>query len=293
MKFRQNYLCQNETCKKEFIPKDRRSVKFCSQICCRNSQHIDFINREKEYNKNSILCKNCDKPLSYKRSKSNYNKFCTKSCAAIFNNTGRMNSQISKNKVSNTLKDLYENYEKPRNGITKSCYPHSLVLFQNCCVCNKLFSKKRHLKTKSCSIECNNKLHILSGQASAKVQKRRSKDEIKLYELIKPLVKCIEHNERMFEGWDADILLPDYKIAISWNGPWHYKDMKGFNHTYKQTHNRDIIKRKVLHKNGWKFLIFEDRYWRPEQAFEIIKKLVLPERVELIIIGVMSTVSYH
>ena len=29
----------------------------------------------------------------------------------------------------------------------------------------------------------------------------------------------------MFNGWDADIILPDYKIAILYNGKWHYEEI--------------------------------------------------------------------
>lgn len=27
----------------------------------------------------------------------------------------------------------------------------------------------------------------------------------------------------MFNGWDADIIIEDLKIAILWNGKWHYE----------------------------------------------------------------------
>ena len=30
----------------------------------------------------------------------------------------------------------------------------------------------------------------------------------------------------MFNGWDADVILPDLKIAIMWNGIWHYKQVR-------------------------------------------------------------------
>lgn len=30
-------------------------------------------------------------------------------------------------------------------------------------------------------------------------------------------------NEPIFDGWDCDIILPDFKIAITLNGIWHYK----------------------------------------------------------------------
>lgn len=36
----------------------------------------------------------------------------------------------------------------------------------------------------------------------------------------------VTHNDPIFDGWDADILLHDHKIAICWNGDWHYKNME-------------------------------------------------------------------
>ena len=29
----------------------------------------------------------------------------------------------------------------------------------------------------------------------------------------------------IFNGWDADIILTDLKIAILWNGKWHYEKL--------------------------------------------------------------------
>ena len=46
------------------------------------------------------------------------------------------------------------------------------------------------------------------------------------------------------------------------------------NHSLKQVQNRDKIKTKLFKSLGWKVLVFEDRYFTPESAFEIIKKMV-------------------
>ena len=35
--------------------------------------------------------------------------------------------------------------------------------------------------------------------------------------------KDVLHNEPIFNNWDADIILKEYKIAVLWNGIWHYK----------------------------------------------------------------------
>lgn len=54
----------------------------------------------------------------------------------------------------------------------------------------------------------------------------------------------------MFNGWDADIILPDFKIAIQWNGAWHY-NMVTKNHNLSQVQNRDKIKQKEIIKEGY------------------------------------------
>ena len=52
------------------------------------------------------------------------------------------------------------------------------------------------------------------------------------------------------------------------------------NHSLSQVQNRDKIKLKELTNARWKVLIFEDRSFTVNQAFEQIK-LVVSERIEL------------
>lgn len=42
-------------------------------------------------------------------------------------------------------------------------------------------------------------------------------------ELCEKEFKNVGHNEPIFNGWDADVLLYDIKVAILWNGKWHYE----------------------------------------------------------------------
>jgi len=70
------------------------------------------------------------------------------------------------------------------------------------------------------------------------------------------------------------IILDDYKVAILWNGPWHYKQLKIKNFSLKQVQNRDKIKIKELTNSGWEVLSFNDGVYSPDTAFEEIKKLL-------------------
>jgi hypothetical protein len=56
------------------------------------------------YNKNPTLCKCCNKPQDYSKRK---NQFCSKSCAASYNNTGRVRTEESKLKTSKSVIEAY------------------------------------------------------------------------------------------------------------------------------------------------------------------------------------------
>ena len=61
----------------------------------------------------------------------------------------------------------------------------------------------------------------------------------------------------MFNGWDADIILPDLKIAVLWNGKWHYEKITK-KHSVKQVQNRDKIKIQEIIQTGYKPYIIKD-----------------------------------
>lgn len=98
--------------------------------------------------------------------------------------------------------------------------------------------------------EKNIKNAILSGIKSAHNIVKRSKNEIYFYELCKQKFINVKHNKNLFNGWDADIIIDDLKIAILWNGKWHYKKITE-NHSLKQVKNRDRIKIKEIKKCGY------------------------------------------
>ena len=67
----------------------------------------------------------------------------------------------------------------------------------------------------------------------------------------------VKHNELMFNGWDADIVLEDYKLAILWNGPWHYKEISK-KISLAQIENRDKIKLKEIQDCGYTPYVIKD-----------------------------------
>lgn len=95
------------------------------------------------------------------------------------------------------------------------------------------------------------------GRESVKIQTRRSKNEIYFYELCKNWFNNVKHNEPIFNGWDADVIIEDNKTAILWNGKWHYEKITE-SHSLEQVQNRDKIKLKEIKKCGWSAYVIKD-----------------------------------
>lgn len=195
-------------------------------------------------------------------------KYCSRSCA-----NSRLLSQSTKEKISNSLIKNTNRYGKKSNKKTGF---QSKYIERTCKVCGKHYYHIPHTGTTKimCSEECSKyyKKHRLeflpndtilklsaAGRKSAEIQGavRRSKNEKAFYSLCTTICNNIEHNKPIFNGWDADIILYDYKIAILWNGSWHYKEISKSS-TLKQIQNRDRLKLKEIKKFGWTPYIIKD-----------------------------------
>lgn len=258
-------FCLN--CNKELT---KYQKKFCSNKCKIEYQHK--INVDKYYEKPKI-CKNCGKIIPYEKRKTS-KSFCCSSCSASFNNRKKVVSEETKRKVSETLKKLYPKKEKPQCNIKK--VKHNRFKKKYICkVCGKeYYFIKGECTKKCCSKECsieiklNRKKYLSeetlkklseSGRKSAKIQfeTRRSKNEKYFYELCKSHFENVRHNEPIFNGWDADIIIDDIKYAILWNGKWHYEIIKK-DTSLLQIQNRDKIKVNEIIKCGYTPYIIKD-----------------------------------
>jgi len=65
----------------------------------------------------------------------------------------------------------------------------------------------------------------LGGRISVEKQKniKRSLNEIQFANLCLNRFQSVKTNERMFDGWDAYIIVDDIKVTVLWNGVWHFK----------------------------------------------------------------------
>ena len=249
----------------EYKNKLSKTKKIISAIKKQNGykypNQIEKENKIKEYNKNPKLCLECGKPLTYKQFKYKQN-FCCHKCSNQNKETRPPRSNESKEKVRNSVKNAYLNSKSYKKHIQfiEDYYKNP----NKCKICNNIIPYEKR-NNHVCSEKCLHISCVRSGQKAASVNIKRSLDEIKLYNLCKKHFN-VSHNISIANGWDADILLNDYKIAVLWNGPWHYKEMNIRGHSLKQVINRDILKIIEFEKIGWDVLIYQDNQFTPETA---------------------------
>ncbi len=270
-----------EFCGKEFYVKkslisyeikhNKGKCKYCSPKCVTESNKAKVI----------VHCQNCGKEKEITKSVYEMSEtkhfFCNQSCAASFNNKERKLTEETKEKIRNSVNNYLKN-KPPRK----------------CIVCGKEYYhfKSNHDSTKKfCSKDCEkyyqkHKKEFLSqdairqisegGRKSANVQKekRRSKNEKYFCELCENHFSKVRHNELFFNGWDADIIIDDIKVAVLWNGNWHYKKITK-SHSIEQTQNRDEIKIDEIKKCGYTPYVIKDvGKYNPKFVEEKFKELL-------------------
>lgn len=208
-------------------------------------------------------CNNCGKTFIIKLTKNQLIKkekfYCSSSCAHV-----RIISEDMKKRISASLK-------------------RKVILDRFCKNCNiKINDKNKSGYCKDCiksrrviSDETRKRLSE-AGKRSAAIQRntRRSKNEILFYELCKERFTNVKHNEPIFNGWDADVILEDYKIAVLWNGNWHYKVVVN-QKTFNRVQNRDKIKINEIKKCGfYPYLIKDEGSENKEKVYYEFNKFV-------------------
>lgn len=261
-------------CGKEFLPKERNS-KFCCRSCAakyNNARRAPEVwKRQSETLKNRFIDKKFNEDLDYIR------------YIAL-----RLHWKLYVDKkrpvVKEALKLIPSLSEKEKND-----FYHLMCKEYTCEVCKKPF--KALDKKKTCSRECAKVLQDagahLGGLKSAEVQgkERRSKNEKLFAELCKKDFQNVLTNEPVFNGWDADVILPDEKIAILWNGKWHYEQISKTK-SLKQIQNRDKIKISEIIKAGYTPYIIKDMgKYNPAFVKEEYEKFKSQVREEVIPLG--------
>lgn len=216
--------------------------KYCS-ISCQN-KHQSKIRNDKKYGvfkDFKVNCTTCGKEIIINEREKLFPKkekyYCSRSCS-----NKRVMSEQNKILLSKKFSKIRE---------------------INCDFCGLVF-KQTKTKQRFCSKSCATKHNLplkgherSGGLASAQSQNKRSKNEIYFAELCEKEFKVVYFNEKMFNGWDADIIIDDYKLAILWNGVWHYKQITK-KHSLEQVQNRDKIKINEIIKLEYEPYIIKD-----------------------------------
>jgi hypothetical protein len=212
----------------------------CSENPAKKQRDLNQV-RSKDYH---MECLRCGDPYMVRLTEhqydtGDYKKHCSRTCA----NT-RVHTEETKEKIS--------------KGCSKG-----VTMYKKTCPCcsGEYETKKPHQKYcgKVCSIKVKNDSGMarMGGFASVNAQNRRSKNEVAFADLCIEKFDDVLLNEPMFNGWDADIIINDLKVAILWNGAWHYKKITE-KHSVKQVQNRDRIKIKEIEMAGYVPYIIKD-----------------------------------
>lgn len=223
-----------------------------------------------------MKCKNCELKEGVKYSKYSTGDFCCRECARGFSTKEKrknINNAVSK-KLKGRGNDDVEKvcplcdkkfivcwaHRKQKNCSVECVNKKRAERKKNktekiCELCNKIFvvfgNKKTTLRQRFCGKSCASSHNgKIGGLKSAICQNKRSKNEIYFGELCRQKFKEVKFNNPIFNGWDADIIIEDLKIAILWNGKWHYEKITA-KHSVEQVQNRDKIKLKEIIKSGY------------------------------------------
>lgn len=231
-------LCKFRPDYEEQIEKRRKGARITSKYNLGKQlvKHITF----------KVKCLKCKTEFEVSCTESEYNKghykhYCSRTCA---------NSHIV---TEETKQKIAEKLAKQKE--IKTCKDCGIKISYKATYCKKCVNKHyNEFITKQGRIKLSD-----AGKHSAKLQSniRRSKNEIDFCNLCQMQFKSVRHNESIFNSWDADIIIDDIKVAILWNGAWHYKKITK-RHSLKQVQKRDEIKINEIKKSGYIPYVIKD-----------------------------------
>lgn len=245
--------------------------KFCSISCQHRFQKASQIDKRLGmFLDFTIKCNKCGKEFVVNERENLFPQkekyYCSRSCA-----NKRIHSEETKKKISKRIKELIkENPEKYSNGgynsgseLQKKREKIVKIICKKCLkeFCVPYGRRNRQFCCKTCASNWmkGSSKSQLTGLLSVQAQKdmRRSKNEIYFSELCKNHFNKVLTNEPIFNGWDADVIIEDIKMAVLWNGKWHYEKITK-KHSVKQVQNRDKIRIKEIKEYGYNYYIIKD-----------------------------------
>ncbi len=250
-----------------------------------------------------MKCKNCNQKDAIKYSKYTSGEYCSKECSRAYS-TKSKRSEINR-KVSETLSGNGHGALKKecstcrckfevewRKREQKFCSTICQIkgrksrinlvvkILKKCPCCEVDFEVENKKDRTFCSRSCSVKFRYRDSEFKEKlreygrkgglnsVQGKRSKNEIYFAALCEEKFDKVLMNEPIFNGWDADVIVEDFKIAVLWNGKWHYEKITE-SHSLNQVQNRDKIKIKEITNSGYKPYVIKDM---GKEDSEFVKK---------------------
>lgn len=227
------------------------------------SEYVDWHKRKRSTNKK--LCLKCAKGTLvreeiWKLENGNYKcPYCNKEYTktAICSHIWASHTKDGKAHIKKTLDINHKNcighsaWNKGLKKETSDIISKSVETLKKNIAVGK-YVPKGHPHTPETKIKCS-----ISGRKSASAQSRRSKNEILFCSLCESYFKDVKNNIPIFNGWDADVIIEDLKIAVLWNGIWHYKKVNA-KHSLLQVQTRDKFKIKQIIKCGYTPYIIKD-----------------------------------
>lgn len=206
---------------KEALSKGGRWGSFCSPVCYQAHRPAA----------NQATCQECGKPFSRCKSELAKSKraFCSAHCSATFYNRERYGALWASRPIPAPKQP------KPKNQC-KSCGQETT----NVSYCNGT---------------CRNRAlnPLINGS--------RSKAEKTLVPALKaayPLWTIEENNRTILNGLELDVYIPEIKLAIEWNGVFHYEPIHGKGHLERIT-QKDGRKIELCKELGIELIVICDR----------------------------------
>lgn len=193
------------------------------------------------------LCERCSKVMVEKYGSG---RFCSKACA-----NRKEFSKETRKKISSSVSAAAPDIVKVKRAKLLNKYEAAPKF---CVICNnEIPFELRNRKT--CSDSCLSTYRRKQGFQLSTAVNNRSKNEIAFCELCENYFgkENVLHNEQMFNGWDADVIIPSHKLAILWNGPWHYRKITA-KHSLEQVQTRDRLKQVEIENCGYTCYIIKD-----------------------------------
>lgn len=201
-----------------------------------------------------MICERCGKEFEGKYGKWVTGRFCSRNCA-----NARIHSEETKNKISKSVKSGYSIGKRVASKVASKQNKASVWVNDKktkiCRICQVSFEVDRKTHQRRLCQNCYKteraKTGSINGRRNAQNRPLRSKNEIYFFELCQTKFQNLEHNTAIFNGWDADIIIHDIKVAVLWNGEWHYRQNPRLKHSLLQTQNRDVYKLKQIVSCGY------------------------------------------